>query len=66
MQQAALQQKGEVEWQKQLLERDRREIERITAETRALQSCVESLCKEKLDLKEECDSWEKKMAQTKR
>ncbi|XP_045052902.2 centriolin isoform X5 [Desmodus rotundus] len=66
LQQAALQQKGEVEWQKQLLERDRREIERITAETRALQSCVESLCKEKQDLKEECDSWEKKMAQTKR
>ncbi|KAM5332187.1 centriolin isoform 2-T3 [Glossophaga mutica] len=66
LQQAALRQKGEIEWQKQLLERDRREIERITAETRALQSCVESLCKEKQDLKEECDSWEKKVAQTKR
>ncbi|XP_035878050.1 centriolin isoform X1 [Phyllostomus discolor] len=66
LQQAALRQKGETEWQKQLLERDRREIERITAETRASQSCVESLCKEKQDLKEECDSWEKKVAQTKR
>ncbi|XP_053512496.1 centriolin isoform X4 [Artibeus jamaicensis] len=66
LQQAALRQKGETEWQKQLLERDRREVERITAETRALQSCIESLCKEKQDLKEECDSWEKKVAQTKR
>ncbi|KAM7093180.1 centriolin isoform 3-T4 [Molossus nigricans] len=66
LQQAALRQKGEIEWQKQLLERDRREIERITAETRALQSCVESLCKEKQDLEEKCDSWEKKLAQTKR
>ncbi|XP_039722662.1 centriolin isoform X2 [Pteropus medius] len=66
LQQTALRQKGEIEWQKQLLERDKREIERITAETRALQSCVESLCKEKQDLEEKCGSWEKKLAQTKR
>ncbi|XP_004423441.1 PREDICTED: centriolin [Ceratotherium simum simum] len=66
LQQAALRQRGEIEWQKQLLERDKREIERITAETRALQSCVESLCKKKDDLEEKCDSWEKKLAQTKR
>uniref|UniRef100_A0A673TRV8 Centriolin n=1 Tax=Suricata suricatta TaxID=37032 RepID=A0A673TRV8_SURSU len=66
LQQTALRQKGEIEWQKQVLERDRREIERITAETRALQSCVESLSKEKEDLEENCDSWEKKLAQTKR
>ncbi|ELK08207.1 Centriolin [Pteropus alecto] len=66
LQQTALRQKGEIEWQKQLLERDKREIERITAETRALQSCVESLGKEKQDLEEKCGSWEKKLAQTKR
>uniref|UniRef100_A0ABI7X1W6 Centriolin n=1 Tax=Felis catus TaxID=9685 RepID=A0ABI7X1W6_FELCA len=66
LQQTALQQKGEIEWQKQVLERDRREIERITAETRVLQSCVESLSKEKEDLEEKCDSWEKKLAQSKR
>lgn len=61
-----MRQKGEIEWQKQLLERDKREIERITAENRALQSCVESLCEEKQDLEEKCDNWEKKLAQTKR
>ncbi|XP_042768376.1 centriolin isoform X3 [Panthera leo] len=66
LQQTALQQKGEIEWQKQVLERDRREIERITAETRVLQSCVESLSKEKEGLEEKCDSWEKKLAQSKR
>ncbi|KAM9082454.1 centriolin isoform 4-T5 [Megaptera novaeangliae] len=66
LQQTALRQKGETEWQKQLLERDKREIERITAETRALQLCVESLCKQKEDLEEKCDGWEKKLAQTKR
>ncbi|XP_070374951.1 centriolin isoform X4 [Equus asinus] len=66
LQQAALRQRGEIEWQKQLLERDKREIERITAETRALQSCVESLCRKKDDLEEKCDSFEQKLAQTKR
>lgn len=66
LQQTAVQQKGEIEWQKQLLERDRREVERMTAETRALQSCIESLCKEREDLEEKQDSWEKKLAQTKR
>ncbi|XP_059956567.1 centriolin isoform X4 [Mesoplodon densirostris] len=66
LQQTALRQKGEMEWQKQLLERDKREIERITAEIRALQLCVESLCKQKEDLEEKCDGWEKKLAQTKR
>ncbi|XP_060156526.1 centriolin isoform X10 [Globicephala melas] len=66
LQQTALRQKGEMEWQKQLLERDKREVERITAETRALQLCVESLCKQKEDLEEKCDGWEKKLAQTKR
>uniref|UniRef100_A0A8I5U147 Centriolin n=1 Tax=Pongo abelii TaxID=9601 RepID=A0A8I5U147_PONAB len=66
LQQIAQQQKGEIEWQKQLLERDKREIERMTAESRALQSCVECLSKEKEDLQEKCDIWEKKLAQTKR
>ncbi|XP_054357245.1 centriolin isoform X18 [Pongo pygmaeus] len=66
LQQIAQQQKGEIEWQKQLLERDKRETERMTAESRALQSCVECLSKEKEDLQEKCDIWEKKLAQTKR
>ncbi|XP_019503792.1 PREDICTED: centriolin isoform X3 [Hipposideros armiger] len=66
LQQTALRQKGEIERQKQLLERDKREIEQMTAEIRALQSCVESLCKEKQDLEEKCDIWDKKLAQTKR
>nr|XP_020749240.1 centriolin [Odocoileus virginianus texanus] len=66
LQQTAVRQKGEMEWQKQLLERDKREAERITAEARALQLCVESLCKQKEDLEEKCDSWEKKLAQAKR
>nr|XP_055207796.1 centriolin isoform X3 [Gorilla gorilla gorilla] len=66
LQQISQQQKGEIEWQKQLLERDKREIERMTAESRALQSCVECLSKEKEDLQEKCDIWEKKLAQTKR
>ncbi|XP_064435527.1 centriolin isoform X6 [Mirounga angustirostris] len=66
LQQTALRQRGEIEWQKQLLERDKREVERMTAETRALQSSIESLCKEKKDLEEKQDSWEKKLAQTKR
>ncbi|XP_023400752.2 centriolin isoform X5 [Loxodonta africana] len=66
LQQIAQRQKGEIEWQKQLLEKDKRETERMTAETRALQVCMESLNKEKEDLEEECGSWEKKLAQTKR
>ncbi|XP_021566921.1 centriolin [Carlito syrichta] len=66
LQQMAQRQKGELEWQKQLLERDKRELERMTAESRALQSCVECLSKEKEDLQEKWDIWEKKVAQTKR
>ncbi|OWK07306.1 hypothetical protein Celaphus_00016881 [Cervus elaphus hippelaphus] len=66
LQQTALRQKGEVERQKQLLERDTREAERMAAEARALQLCAESLCKQKEDLEEKCDSWEKKLAQAKR
>lgn len=66
LQQTALRWKGEMERQKQLLERDRREAERLTAEARALQLCVESLCKQKEDLEEKCDSWEKKVAQAER
>ncbi|XP_062063631.1 centriolin isoform X2 [Lepus europaeus] len=66
LQQTAQQQKAEIEWQKQLFERDKREIERMTVEIRALQPCVECLSKEKEDLQDKCDSWEKKLAQTKR
>nr|XP_051698403.1 centriolin isoform X3 [Oryctolagus cuniculus] len=66
LQQTAQQQKAEIEWQKQLLERDKQEIERMTVEIRALQPCVECLSKEKEDLQDKCDSWAKKLAQTKR
>ncbi|XP_045152487.1 centriolin isoform X2 [Echinops telfairi] len=66
LQQVAQQQKGEIEWQKQVLEKDKREMERMTAESRALQVCIESLSKEKEDLEEECGSWAKKTAHSKR
>uniref|UniRef100_A0A8C6R3Y8 Centriolin n=1 Tax=Nannospalax galili TaxID=1026970 RepID=A0A8C6R3Y8_NANGA len=66
LQQTAQQQRREIEWQKQLLERDKREAERVAAEVQALQSCIECLSKEKEDLQEQCDSWEKKFSQTKR
>ncbi|XP_012519868.1 PREDICTED: centriolin [Propithecus coquereli] len=66
LQQIVQRQKGEIEWQKQLLEREKREMERMTSESRALQSCVECLNKEKEDLQEKYDIWEKKVAQTKR
>ena len=55
-----------MEWQKQLLERDKREAERMTAEARALQLRVESLCKQKEGLEGKCDSWQKKVAQAER
>uniref|UniRef100_H0X846 Centriolin n=1 Tax=Otolemur garnettii TaxID=30611 RepID=H0X846_OTOGA len=66
LQQIAQRQKGEIEWQKQLLEREKGEIEQMTSESQVLQSCVERLNKEKEDLQEKCDIWEKKVAQTKR
>ncbi|XP_075416539.1 centriolin isoform X2 [Tenrec ecaudatus] len=66
LQQLAQQQKGDIEWQRQLLEKDQREMERMTAESRALQVCIESLSKEKEDLEEQCGSWAKKMAHSKR
>ncbi|XP_023557331.1 centriolin isoform X2 [Octodon degus] len=65
LQQTAQQQRGETEWQKQLLDRHKREVARMTAEMQALQSCVECLSKEKEDLQQKCDSWEEKLSQTK-
>ncbi|XP_076784701.1 centriolin isoform X4 [Arvicanthis niloticus] len=66
LQQTAQQQRRELEWQRQLLERDRRETERVRAESQALQSCIECLNKEKEDLQEQCESWEKKSSHAKR
>ncbi|XP_036038938.1 centriolin isoform X3 [Onychomys torridus] len=66
LQQTAQQQSREIEWQKQLLERDRRELDRVRAETQALQSCIECLTKEKEDLQEQCETWEKKSSHAKR
>ncbi|XP_029392331.1 centriolin isoform X10 [Mus pahari] len=66
LQQTAQQQRRELEWQRQLLERDRRETERVRAESQALQSCVECLNKEKEDLQEQCENWEKKSSHAKR
>ncbi|XP_007646619.1 centriolin isoform X4 [Cricetulus griseus] len=66
LQQTIQQQNREIEWQKQLLERDKREIERVRAETQALRSCIECLTKEKEDLQEQCEAWEKKSSQAKR
>ncbi|XP_059116130.1 centriolin isoform X2 [Peromyscus eremicus] len=66
LQRTAEQQSREIEWQKQLLERDRRDLDRVRAETQALQSCIECLTKEKEDLREQCETWEKKSSHAKR
>ncbi|NXV74447.1 CNTRL protein, partial [Atlantisia rogersi] len=59
-------QQGEVDWQEQLLEKDRQENEHLASEMRALQKSIESLNKEKEKLEEECQSLEKKLSQTRR
>ncbi|KFQ34661.1 Centriolin, partial [Merops nubicus] len=59
-------QQGEVDWQEQLLEKDRQENEHLLSQMRTLQSSIESLTKEKEKLEEDCQSLEKKLSQTRR
>ncbi|XP_035197800.1 centriolin isoform X2 [Oxyura jamaicensis] len=59
-------QQGEVDWQEQLLEKDRQENEHLVSQMRVLQSNIESLNKEKQKLEEDCQSLEKKLSQTRR
>ncbi|KFZ49016.1 Centriolin, partial [Antrostomus carolinensis] len=59
-------QQGEVDWQEQLLEKDRQENEHLVSQMRALQNNIESLNKEKEKLEEDCQTLEKKLSQTRR
>ncbi|NXI61404.1 CNTRL protein, partial [Anseranas semipalmata] len=59
-------QQGEVDWQEQLLEKDRQENEHLVSQMRNLQNNIVSLNKEKQKLEEERQSLEKKLSQTRR
>ncbi|NWV55619.1 CNTRL protein, partial [Daphoenositta chrysoptera] len=59
-------QQGEVDWQEELLRKDREENERLGSQMRALQNNIEALTKEKERLEEDSRSLEKKLSQTKR
>ncbi|KAM7087894.1 centriolin isoform 3-T4 [Ciconia maguari] len=59
-------QQGEVDWQEQLLEKDRQENEHLVSQMRTLHNNIESLNKEKEKLEEDCQSLEKKLSQTRR
>ncbi|XP_042642441.1 centriolin isoform X1 [Tyto alba] len=59
-------QQGEVDWQEQLLEKDRQENEHLVSQMRTLQNNIESLNKEKEKLEDDCRSLEKKLSQTRR
>ncbi|NXM21071.1 CNTRL protein, partial [Ploceus nigricollis] len=59
-------QQGEVDWQEQLLRKDREENEHLGSQMRALQSSIEALTREKEKLQEDSRSLEKKLSQTKR
>uniref|UniRef100_A0A8C9GD02 Centriolin n=2 Tax=Pavo cristatus TaxID=9049 RepID=A0A8C9GD02_PAVCR len=59
-------QQGEVDWQEQLLQKDRQENEHLVSQMRALQNSIECLNKEKQKLEEDCQGLEKKLSQTRR
>uniref|UniRef100_A0A8C2TD22 Centriolin n=1 Tax=Coturnix japonica TaxID=93934 RepID=A0A8C2TD22_COTJA len=59
-------QQGEVDWQEQLLQKDRQENEHLVSQMRTLQNNIESLNREKQKLEEDCQSLEKKLSQTRR
>ncbi|NWR57617.1 CNTRL protein, partial [Bucorvus abyssinicus] len=59
-------QQGEVDWQEQLLEKDRQENEHLVSQMRTLQNSIEALNKEKEKLREDCQILEKKLSQTRR
>ncbi|XP_041262278.1 centriolin isoform X2 [Onychostruthus taczanowskii] len=59
-------QQGEVDWQEQLLRKDREENELLGCQMRALQSSIEALSREKEKLQEDSRTLEKRLSQTKR
>ncbi|NXH82366.1 CNTRL protein, partial [Edolisoma coerulescens] len=59
-------QQGEVDWQEQLLRKDREENEHLGSQMRTLQNSIEALTKEKEKLEEDSRSLKKKLSQTKR
>ncbi|RLV93889.1 hypothetical protein DV515_00013338 [Chloebia gouldiae] len=59
-------QQGEVDWQEQLLRKDREENEQLGSQMRALQSSIEALTRQKEKLQEDSRSLEKKLSQTQR
>ncbi|NXQ61368.1 CNTRL protein, partial [Anthoscopus minutus] len=59
-------QQGEVDWQEQLLRKDREKNEQLGSQMRALQNNIEALTREKEKLEEDSRSLEKKLSQTKR
>ncbi|XP_065593258.1 centriolin [Cyrtonyx montezumae] len=59
-------QQGEVDWQEQLLQKDRQEKEHLLSQMHTLQSNIESLNKEKQKLEEDCKSLEKTLSQARR
>ncbi|NWV22614.1 CNTRL protein, partial [Origma solitaria] len=59
-------QQGEVDWQEQLLQKDREENEHLGSQMRTLQNNIKALSKEKEKLEEDSRSLEKKLLQTKR
>ncbi|NWT58666.1 CNTRL protein, partial [Erythrocercus mccallii] len=59
-------QQGEVDWQEQLLRKNREENEQLGSQMRALQNNIKALSREKEKLEEDSRSLEKKLSQTKR
>ncbi|XP_023794115.1 centriolin isoform X2 [Cyanistes caeruleus] len=57
---------GEVDWQEQLLRKDREENEHLGSQMRTLQNNIEALSREKEKLEEDSRSLEKKLSQTKK
>lgn len=55
-----------MDWQEQLLRKDREENELLGSQMRALQNSIEALTREKEKLQEDSRSLEKKLSQTKR
>lgn len=55
-----------MDWQEQLLRKDREENEHLGSQMRTLQNNIEALTKEKEKLEEDSRSLEKKLSQTKR
>ncbi|NXF05852.1 CNTRL protein, partial [Smithornis capensis] len=59
-------QQGEVDWQEQLLQKDRQENQHLLSQKHTLQNTIEALTEEKQKLQEDSWSLEKKLSQTRR